>query len=166
LIDNSAPGVEILTYLAYEADKEEKLLENPVFMKTPIVRNGKKGNGVVQNYRCKVCKRQFISDHERKYAGTLSWVNNTVKMLLIRGLGIGDVSVILGISIKKVLNVLVSTKYRIKPRRSHYDVLEIDELWTYVGSKKNKQWLIYAYHRENGEIVAYVWGKRDIVFSI
>ncbi len=28
--------------------------------------------------------------------------------------------------------------------------------------KKNKQWLIYAYHRETGEIVAYVWGKRDL----
>src|SRR5699024_11480689 len=23
-------------------------------------------------------------------------------------------------------------------------------------------WLIYAYHRETGEIVAYVWGKRDL----
>jgi len=41
LIDSKAPGAEILTYLAYEADKEEKLLENPVFFKTPIVRNGK-----------------------------------------------------------------------------------------------------------------------------
>jgi IS1 family transposase len=28
--------------------------------------------------------------------------------------------------------------------------------------RKNKVWLIYAYHRESGEIVAYVWGKRDI----
>ena len=42
MIDSSAPGVEILTYLAYDADKEEKLLENPAFLKTPIVRNGKK----------------------------------------------------------------------------------------------------------------------------
>ncbi|MCL2821352.1 MAG: ArsC family transcriptional regulator [Oscillospiraceae bacterium] len=42
LVDSKAPGVEILTYLAYEADKEEKLLENPAFFKTPIVRNGKK----------------------------------------------------------------------------------------------------------------------------
>jgi IS1 family transposase len=31
-----------------------------------------------------------------------------------------------------------------------------------VGKKKNKIWLIYAYHRESGEIVAYVWGKRDL----
>ena len=41
LIDKAAPGVEILTYLAYNTDKEEKLLENPIFLVTPIVRNGK-----------------------------------------------------------------------------------------------------------------------------
>jgi IS1 family transposase len=39
--------------------------------------------------------------------------------------------------------------------------LEVDEFWTYVGNKKNKVWLIYAYHRETGEIVCFVWGKRD-----
>ena len=42
MIDSAASGSEILTYLAYDADKEEKLLENPSFFKTPIVRNGKK----------------------------------------------------------------------------------------------------------------------------
>ena len=41
MIDGTAPGVEILKYLAYDADKEEKLFENPAFIKTPIVRNGK-----------------------------------------------------------------------------------------------------------------------------
>ena len=42
MTDNTVPGSEILEYLAYEADREEKLLENPSFIKTPIVRNGKK----------------------------------------------------------------------------------------------------------------------------
>ena len=42
MIDNTASGAEILTYLAYDADREEKLFENPEFIKTPIVRNGKK----------------------------------------------------------------------------------------------------------------------------
>ena len=42
LVDENAPGSEILRYLAFEADKEEKLMENPAFIKTPIVRNGKK----------------------------------------------------------------------------------------------------------------------------
>jgi len=41
MVDSAAPGVELLTYLAYDADKEEKLLENPSFFKTPIVRNAK-----------------------------------------------------------------------------------------------------------------------------
>ena len=41
LIDSKVTGSEILTYLAHDADKEEKLLENPVFFRTPIVRNGK-----------------------------------------------------------------------------------------------------------------------------
>ena len=35
--------------------------------------------------------------------------------------------------------------------------LEVDEFWTYVGNKKNKVWLIYAYHRATGEIVTFVW---------
>jgi IS1 family transposase len=58
--------------------------------------------------------------------------------------------------------VLKSTKYKIKPKQTHYDCLEIDEFWTYVGKKKDKIRLIYAYHRESGEIVAFVWGKRDL----
>lgn len=41
MIDTMAPGAEILKYLAYETDKEEKLFENPEFIKAPIVRNGK-----------------------------------------------------------------------------------------------------------------------------
>jgi IS1 family transposase len=82
--------------------------------------------------------------------------------MLVRGMGIRDISTVLKISITKVLKVLKSTKNKIKPQRSHYDCLEIDEFWTYVGKKKNKVWLIYAYHRGSGEIVAYVWGKRDI----
>jgi len=42
MADPSAPGAEILRYLARDADREEKLFENPAFMKTPIVRDGKK----------------------------------------------------------------------------------------------------------------------------
>jgi IS1 family transposase len=31
-----------------------------------------------------------------------------------------------------------------------------------VGKKSNRVWLIYACHRDSGEIVAFVWGKRDL----
>ena len=41
LIDELAPGAELLTYLAYDADKLDKLFEDPRLLKTPIVRNGR-----------------------------------------------------------------------------------------------------------------------------
>jgi IS1 family transposase/transposase-like protein len=126
-----------------------------------IVRNGKKSNQA-QNYLCKTCGKQFISDLERTYHGTLPFIVNMIKIMLVRGMGIRDISIILKISVRKVLQTLKSTNYQITPARKHYDCLEIDEFWTYVGRKTNKIWLIYAYHRGSGEIVAYVWGKRDL----
>jgi hypothetical protein len=88
------------------------------------------------------------------YRGCLSWIVGMVKIMLVRGIGIRDISAVLQISITKVLKILKSGKYQIRPKQTYYDCLEIDELWRYVGKKKNKVWLIYAYHRESGEIVA------------
>ena len=42
MTDDKAAGAEIIKYLAYDAAKEEKLFENPAFIRTPVVRNGKK----------------------------------------------------------------------------------------------------------------------------
>ncbi len=41
LIDPKAKEAELIRYLAYDSDKEEKLLETPKALRTPIVRNGK-----------------------------------------------------------------------------------------------------------------------------
>ena len=41
LIDHKHPDAALLTYLAYDQDKIEKLLENPTLLQAPIVRNGK-----------------------------------------------------------------------------------------------------------------------------
>lgn len=42
LIDPKCPDGALLSYLAYEEDKIDKILENPKLLRTPIVRNGKK----------------------------------------------------------------------------------------------------------------------------
>ncbi len=42
LVDPKSPDASLLTYLAYEQDKVDKLLENPKILRTPIVRFGKK----------------------------------------------------------------------------------------------------------------------------
>ena len=41
MIDEKVSGAEIIKHLAYDEQKEEKMLENPSFIKTPVVRNGK-----------------------------------------------------------------------------------------------------------------------------
>jgi len=81
--------------------------------------------------------------------------------MLVRDCGIRAISVILNISLSKVLRTLEKQQVALQPKRSFYDKLEVDEFWIYVGKKRHKQWLIYAYHRESGEIVAWVFGKRN-----
>ena len=42
---------------------------------------------------------------------------------------------------------------------------ELDEMWSFVQNKKNQRWLWLAINHENGDIIAYTFGKRqDQVF--
>lgn len=41
IVDEKHPDAAIIRYLAHDADKLEKLFENPRLLKTPLVRNGK-----------------------------------------------------------------------------------------------------------------------------
>jgi IS1 family transposase/transposase-like protein len=133
----------------------------PACRSANVKRNGKK-KSQKQNFYCKDCGRQFIGDHALNYKGCHSNLIHKILLMLVRGIGIRDIAEIESISIRKVLSTLVNSSYILKPKLSHYDCLEVDEFWTYVGNKKNKQWLIYAYHRASGEIVAFVWGKRNL----
>jgi transposase-like protein len=128
---------------------------------TKVKKKRKKQSGK-QNYLCKTCGRQFIGDHALTYKGCHSSLMKRILLMMVRGIGIRDISIIESISIAKVLSVLVKSHYIIKPQRLHYTSFEVDEFWTYVGEKKNKVWLIYAYDRESGEIVSFAWGKRDL----
>ena len=42
MLDPKAKDAEIFQYLAYDEDRAEKLFENQKWLRTPIVRNGKK----------------------------------------------------------------------------------------------------------------------------
>jgi len=136
-------------------------LHCPDCQSAKIKKNGKKSDNT-QNYMCKSCGRQFIGDHALTYKGCCSFIIRRILIMLVRGLGIRDIAEIEGISIRKVLSVLIKSAYVIKPSRTHYQQLEVDEFWTYVKKKSNKVWLIYAYDRSTGEIVAYVWGNRSL----
>jgi hypothetical protein len=61
--------------------------------------------------------------------------------MLVRGCGIRDIAAIENISVGTVLTSLLSFAVIIQPKQKHYDQLEVDELWTYVGKKKIKSGL-------------------------
>ena len=43
---------------------------------------------------------------------------------------------------------------------------EMDEQWSFVGSKSNQRWIWYAVEHSTNTILAYVFGKRkDVVFK-
>ncbi|KAA6326252.1 hypothetical protein EZS27_024616 [termite gut metagenome] len=136
-------------------------LHCPDCQSTKIKKNGKKASGT-QNYLCKNCFRQFIGDHFLTYKGCHSGLIHRILWMLIRGIVIRDISVIQEVSVRKVVSVLVNSHHVFTPRKFHYETLEVDECWTYVGNKGKKYWLIYAYERQGGEIAAYLWGKRDL----
>src|SRR5215469_13816673 len=92
----------------------------PACQSTKIKRNGKK-SCKKQNYFCKNCSRQFIGDHVLSYKGCHSCLIQKILIMLVRGLGITDISVIENISIKKVLSVLVNSNRIITPKQQHYD---------------------------------------------
>ena len=39
--------------------------------------------------------------------------------------------------------------------------MEIDEVWHFVGNKKNKLWIWLAFCRDTGQLVDWQWGDRD-----
>ena len=121
-----------------------------------------------QNYQCKDCQRQFIGDHVLTYQGCHSRIEDRIRLTTVpvRGCGIRDIAVITSISIGKIRSTLGSSVYKISPKKRYYERLEVDEFWTYVGRKKRKVWLTYAYGRDTSEIIAYVWGKRDLTMGI
>lgn len=135
-------------------------LHFPNCQSTKIVKNGNKKNKK-QNYLCKTCKRQFIGDHNLTYKGWASYIAAKILLLLARNAGIRDIAEIENISIKKVLSVLINFNREIKPKQLFYNSLQVDELWTFVGKKRNKKWLIYAYSPETKEVVTWVWGGRN-----
>ncbi|MDR3047710.1 MAG: hypothetical protein LBU51_08910 [Bacteroidales bacterium] len=78
-------------------------LHFPDCQNTKVKKNGKKSNTCKQNYFCKSCGLQFIGDHALTYKGWYSELIHKILLMLVRGVGIRDITEIEKVSIKKVL---------------------------------------------------------------
>ncbi len=124
-----------------------------------IVKNGRTSNGN-QNYWCQSCKKQFQAIYQ--YTGANSVIKKKVLLLLCRNAGIRDITVCCNISQQCVLKTLKKHgKQTVVPQKKEYRSVQIDEVWSFVGQKKNKYWLLYAYAPETKEVLAFVCGSRS-----
>ena len=126
-----------------------------------VWKNGFKANGR-QNFLCSSCRKQFQQEYVNK--GSSPVVKKQVVKMLIRNCGLRDIQFITGVHRQTVLKILEQKVQQLIFRhwQSSYDLVQIDELYSFVDSKENKQWLLYAYAPETDEILAWQWGDRSI----
>ena len=57
-----------------------------------------------------------------------------------------------------MLNTLSARDVEVVIQRA--DEAEVDEMWSFVGKKKEPRWLWHAIDHANGQVLAYVFGRR------
>ena len=123
------------------------------------VKAGRSRNGT-QRYRCNSCERYQQAGY--LYRAHDGHINQSIIRLLTEGVGIRGIARILKISgTTTVLRIKAIARMLCKPKCcDNYRVYEIDELWTYVGSKANNVWITYALDRVSKQVVDFVVGSR------
>jgi insertion element IS1 protein InsB len=132
----------------------------PYCRSSKVWKNGRKASGK-QNFLCSSCRKQFQQDYANK--GSSPVVRKQVIKLLVRNCGLRDIQFITGVHRQTVLGILEQKVEQLSFRQwqSSYDLVQIDELYSFVESKENKQWLLHAYAPETDEVLAWQWGDRS-----
>jgi transposase-like protein len=89
-------------------------------------------------------------------------VRQLVVPMSLNGSGIRDISTVLRLSPNTVLKVLRRHAAQVgRPRLpERITELEIDEMWSFIGSKEHQAWLWYAFEPRSKQIVAWLVGRR------
>jgi insertion element IS1 protein InsB len=128
-----------------------------------LVKNGHSSNGK-QQYYCKDCGVHRILESEKKY-------NEERKDEIIRAkserVSLRGIERIFHVArqtvtewMKKKSQELPSIEATLQPFNIT-DVLEFDEVYSYVGNKKNKRWIWLVLSRLKKQIIAYFIGDRS-----
>jgi insertion element IS1 protein InsB len=129
-----------------------------------IKKNGHSKYGK-QNYQCLECKKQFIGEAKRINVED----KEVIGKLLLERITLRGICRVMGISIRWLLYYIkelysnLPKELETKPKQvGEYQVycIKCDEMWSYVGKKKNQQWLWIAMDAISKQIIAFKIGKR------
>jgi insertion element IS1 protein InsB len=137
---------------------------------TDVVQYGKQANGT-QRYRCnnRDCLRTiFLLQYQDK--GRLPAVRQQIIDLTLNGSGVRAIVRVLRVSSATVIDVLKKKAPAVKPVKERLlhtldppqvdvilrqvDAAEMDEMWSFVGSKSQQRWLWHAIDHHTGQSFA------------
>ena len=114
----------------------------------------------MQTYRCKGCKKYQQQEYKNKACDKNT--NQNVVHLLVEGIGIRGIARVLRISITTVIKRIKRIARSIRKSYTYVKngVYEIDELWTFIGSKTNETWITYSFERVSRKVIDFKVGAR------
>jgi insertion element IS1 protein InsB len=110
-----------------------------------------------QNYRCSGCGRQFVRDSQRVSDHT----HALIKRLLLGRLSLRGICRVAGVSLTWLLQFIAALYERtpddlcVAPAAPDRHIgslrleAEVEELWSFVGRRADKQWLRLAFDKES-----------------
>jgi len=124
-----------------------------------LKKNGKTRNKK-QKYYCHNCSRQFITRYT--YQGCRPAISSLILKMTLNSSGIRDISRVLAISTNTILKTIRLAADKLPPLRppNHAQTVELDEFWSFVGSKKNQRWTWLGLTSTTRRIGAVVHGRR------
>ena len=129
-----------------------------------FVKNGHTHYGK-QRFRCQHCGRQFVNNPSRQPISQDK--RDLIDKLLKERLALAAIARVAEVS-ERWLQDYVNQKYYLTPKEAKITekkrgklILEIDEMWSFVGSKRNKVWIWLAIDSLTKEIVGVYVGDRD-----
>jgi insertion element IS1 protein InsB len=133
-------------------------------------KNGHIHNGK-QNHYCKSCGRQFVEGSKQKIISVEE--REQIRKLLLERIPLRGVCRVMGVSLRWLLG-FIATEYEQLPDDLNYQAntetdklliwsleSEVDEMWSFVGSKENKEWIWIAMDAKSRQIIAFHVGDRS-----
>lgn len=134
-----------------------------------ISKNGTTRRGK-QNYKCRDCNRQFVEDPQWKPKDNDT--QTLVDLLLLEKIPLAGIARATGVS-ESWLQEHVNTCYaavpktpEVVPKAKGKLRVQMDELWSFVDNKGNKQWVWLAMDTDTREIIGCHIGDRSRVSAI
>ena len=133
-------------------------------------KNGHIHNGK-QNHYCKTCGRQFVENPQQKLISTEE--RERIRSLLLERIPLRGICRVMKVSLRWLLGFIASEYDQLPDdlnfqSRVETDRLliwslkaEVDEMWSFVGRKSNKQWIWIAMDARSRQVITFYVGDRS-----